>query len=285
MRWQEYYLWTLAIEETEGHFPSWLVDDVDKHARGYLRYAAEYSLHHKYALRPNTSWRLLKEWIDDYVFRRPWNKGWMYAVGYYAVKDLTSLRDLTYCDWCVEAWKHNKPLRYPTFHEWRKASEQVSDEILDQLEMRDDRREMIKQMRCVRPRTLQMAVDKYVAWKAFAHWARVPLEEFSQLPDVVERELQIRCPGFLEEHGAARQNPRIFDSLMYWIEDHHFHRAKEQGWFDALLYEVELHPRHARAQDYWIDWENGWTRIGRPGYPSLESWTAALDKFTFEPEA
>lgn len=281
IRWQAYSLWVRAIEETEGAFPFWLAEMVEKRARGYLRYAADYGFHHKYAPRPNTSWRLLELWVSEHIFRKPCAEGWMNAVGYYAVKDLASLRDDAYSDWCIENWKKHQPVSYPSFTAWRRASEQATDEILDQVEMRDDRRELIKHMRNVRPRALQLAVEKYIEWKVFALWTRTALEELPQLPDVVKHTMQVRCPGFLERHS-----PRTLDSLMQWSEDRYFDRAKREGWFDALLYVADLHPRHARARDYWIDWDYEWTTGGggRRGYPSLDEWTRALDRYTFKLE-
>lgn len=284
VRLQGYIAWVRAIEESEGDLPVWLAEVVETHARGYLGYAAECGVRHKHALRPNSSWRLLEEWINEHTFRKPWEEGWMYAVGYYGAKDLVSIRNDTYADWCMEDWKRRKPTRYPSFAEWRSASESVSDEILDHMEMRDDRRELIKLMRRVRPQALRLAVDKYVDWKIFALWTRAALEELPRLPGGVEQTLQIRSPGFLEQQAAVRHSPRALDLMMQWIEDRYFERAKYEGWFDVLLYEADLHPRHARAKDYWIDWEYEWTREGRLGYPSLETWTQALDRYTFKPQ-
>lgn len=284
IRWQAYIAWVRAIEESEGDFPFWLAEAVETHAHGYLSYAAEYGFQHKHAPRPNSSWRLLEEWVDEHIFRKPWAEGWMYAVGYYGAKNLVSIRNDTYADWCMERWKKRKPTRYPSFAEWRSASESVSAEILDRIEMRDDRRELIKLMRRVRPQALRLAVEKYVEWKIFALWTRGALEELPRLPGGVEQTLHIRCPGFLKQHLAVRHTPRALDLLMQWIEDCYFERAKCEGWLDVLLYEADLHPRHARAKDYWIDWEYEWTREGRLGYPSLETWTQALDRYTFKPE-
>jgi hypothetical protein len=273
-------LWVRCIEETKGKLPSWLAEMIEKRARGHLRYAADYGLHHSDAPRPGTAWRLLELWVNEHIFRKPCAEGWMNAVGYYAVKDLASLRDDAYSEWCIENWKGHKPRPYPAFKVWRRASEEVSDEILDQVEMRDDRRELIKRMSRVRPRALQSAVDKYVDWLVFALWARAALEELPQLPQTVERALQLRCPGFLERHAARPQSPHAFDGVMRWIEDQYFDIAKREGWFDVLVYQADLHPRRARAKDYWIDWEHEWTRGGRLGYLSFRAWTRALDRYT-----
>jgi hypothetical protein len=283
IHWQAYALWVRAIEETEGKSPPWLQETVEKRARGYLRYAAAYSLHHKYPPRPDTAWRLLELWVSEHIFRRQCIEGWMNAVGYYAVKDLASLRDDAYSEWCIRNWKKHKPRSYPTFAVWHKASQLVPDEVLDQLEMRDDRRELIKRMTGIGPRALRSAVEKYVDWQVFALWARTAIEEFRQLPPVVERPLQARCPGFLEQFAPGRHG-FAFETLMQWIEPRHFGKAEHEGWSDVLTYEADLHPRLQRAKDYWIDWEHEWTRRGRRSYPSFSAWSRALDCYTFEPE-
>jgi hypothetical protein len=283
IRWQAYTLWVRAIEETEGESPPWLREAVERRARGYLRYAVEYTRHHPYPLRPNAAWRLLELWVSEHIFRKQCAEAWMNAVGYYAVKDLASLRDDVYSEWCIENWKQHKPRSYPTFAAWRRASEQVPDEILDQVEMRDDRRELIKCMTRIRPRALELAVEKHVHWQVFALWARSALEELPQLPRGVERELQLKCPAFRKQFTSARHRP-AFEALIQWIEKRYFTRARREGWLDALVYEADLHPRRQRAKDYWIDWENQWTLAGRHGYPPFSAWTRALDRYTFEPE-
>lgn len=281
IRWQAYALWVRCIEETEGGFPSWLAETVEKRARGYLRYAADYRLHHSSAPRPNTAWRSLELWVSEQIFRKPHAEGWMTAVGYYAVKDLGSLRDDAYSEWCIENWKQQKPRPYPAFGVWRRASEQVSEEILDQVEMRDDRRKLIKHMTRVSPRSLDIAVEKYVEWLVFALWARAALERPRQLPPGMERELRMRCPGFLERNTAALESAPTFDALMKWVEDRQFDRAKREGWLDVLSYAADLHPRRSRAKDYWVNWEHDWTVGGRLRYPSFRAWTRALDRYMF----
>lgn len=283
IRWQAYVLWVRAIEETEGHCPLWLRERVEKRTRGYLSYTAAYSLQHRHPPRPDTTWRLLELWVSEHIFRRQCTEGWVNAVGYYAVKDLASLRDDAYSEWCIENWKQHKPRSYPTFAVWRRASERVPDEVLDQVEMRDDRRELIERMTRIRPRALELAVEKYVDWQVFALWARSALEELPQIPQHVERTLQIRGPGFLEQFAPGQHSP-AFDMLMQWIEPQCFGKARREGWSEVLTYEAAHHPRLQRAKDYWIDWEHHWTQRGRRSYPSFNAWSRALDCYTFEPE-
>lgn len=284
IRWQACVLWLRSIEETDGALPPWLAERIERRARGFLRYAADYSLQHKHAPRPVVAWRLLEQWLNENIFHKPRAEGWMNAVGYYAIKDLGSLRDDAYSEWCINAWKEHPPAYYPSFTSWCRASERMTDEMLDRVAMRDDRRELIKHMRNVGPRALQIAVEKYVEWDVVALWARAGLQRRPKIPPVITRALYVRCPGFLDQHATDPHRSRIFDSLMQWIEDRYFPKAKREGWLDVLLYEANLHPRLARAKDYWINWEHEWARAGRHGYPSLKTWMTTLDCCTFRPE-
>lgn len=282
IRWQAYSLWVRSIEETLGELPDWLAESVEKRAPGYQRYARDYGLHQKRAPCPKGSWRTLELWVSERAFHKPRTEGWMNAVGYYAVKDLASLRDDAYAEWCIENWKTHPPAPFPSFKAWRKASEEMTDQMLNEVEMRDDRRELIKHMRSVRPRALDLAVEKYVGWQIFALWMRAALEELPKVPDGVKHALDLKCPGFLERGAAGPYHPRTFALLMQWIEDRFFAKPKREGWCDVLRYEAGIHPRLARAKSYWIDREHEWTRGVRDGYPSFEAWNSAIDRYTVD---
>ncbi len=129
----------------------------------------------------------------------------MNAVGYYAVRDLAYRRNEAYWEYCEREWERSKPAVYPSFHEWLKASEKCCDEVLDEYEMREERRQIIKLMRRVNPRTLRQAVKRYLEWEVFAFWARTALEGNFPLPPAIEKELERRCPGFLAAEGVGRR--------------------------------------------------------------------------------
>jgi len=212
----------------------------------------------------------------------------MNAVGYYAARNLASLRNHAYWEYCERQWKHSKPAGYPSFREWRKASECCSDLVLDQCEMCEEKRRLIDLSRRVRPRTLCNAVERYLEWEVFSYWARTALEAGSRLPSTVEREVKQRCPGFLEANAAPRaacpeEEPHWrFSRMIKWIEDHEFTDTKKQSWFDVLLYQARLHPRHARVVDYWHDWEADWTKHSSARYPPFKRWRDSADRYTFE---
>jgi hypothetical protein len=288
VEWEAFVLWARAVEEVEGHFPEWLAEVVHKRCRGFLTSAEEKKSEHSDGLP--FIWRQIEHWINDCVFGNACREGWINAVGYYAARDLTSLRNHAYREYCEREWKRSKPVAYPSFREWLKASEQCSDTVLDESEMAAEKRQLIKLMRRVEARTLRKAVDRYLEWKVFAYWTRTALEAGSPLPASVEREVKKRCPGFLETDAVAREaNPKEelhcrFNRLIEWIEDHEFTDAQKRGWFDVLLYQARLHPRHARVVDYWHDWEVGWGKDPSAEYPSFKQWRDFADRYTFEPE-
>lgn len=282
VRWRAYVLWVRCIEQTEGTFPYWLGEKVDRHAPRFLRDAADYAFNHRKAPYPKTCWQMLQQWVCEHVFAKPWKEGWMDAVGLYATRHLAALRDNAYCTWCLEHWSRNRPLSYPSFREWRTASQQFSDEDLNEVEMRDDRRELIKLSRRVRPRTLDLATDRRAGWEVFVGWARVALEELCPLPKVVDRELRDRCPGFLELHGRTKTGPPIVEALGCWIDEHPFRAANQQGWSAVLRYQTALHPRCIRAADFRRNSVRQRSETSHAKYPPLDVWSRAVDACMFE---
>ncbi|HUY13177.1 MAG TPA: hypothetical protein VMX16_06025 [Terriglobia bacterium] len=287
VKWEAFAHWVRAIEDTEGDFPEWLAEIVDKRCPGFLQFVAEQRLDDHTS--PPFFWYHLERWISERIFGRARREGWMNAVGYYAVRDLASLRDNAYWEYCERQWKRARPAAYPSFREWRKASEHCDDRVIAACEMRETEQELIKASLRISPGVLCKAVDRYVDWQVFAYWARTALESGHLLPSPVERELRQRCPGFLETEAAAQarhsnEEPyQRFNRMMRWIEDHEFARAKKQGSFGALIYQARLHPRRARVVDYWHHWETSWSKHPRSRYPSFEQWRAAADAYTFEP--
>ncbi len=289
VEWDAFALWARAIEHTEGGLPDWLAKAIAKRCPGFFKFAAENKRDH--AKRAPSCWEHLRCWINARGFSGPWREGWMNAVGHYAVRDLAYRRNEAYWEYCEREWARSKPAAYPSFREWLKASEKCGDEVLDEYEMREEKRQLIKLMRLVTPRALRRAVERYVEWEVFAFWTRTALEGNFPLPGTVERELKRRCPGFLAAEAVARAaNPAEesfcrFDRLVEWIGDHRFAKARKEGWFDVLRYQARLHARHARVTDYWHDWEAQWEKYPAARYPAFKKWRGAADRYTFDPDA
>jgi len=253
---------------------------------GFLKLLTEKKSEHVSEL--TLLWRHVELWINERIFGRIWREGWINAVGYYAARDLASLRNHTYWEYCEREWKRSEPDHYPSFREWLNASEHCSDRVLDECDMAEERRRLIRLSRLISPRTLRKAVERYVGWEVFACWARTALEAAVPLPPSVEREIQRRCPGFLEADAVAHAaNPtkephcRI-SRLMKWIEDQEFAEVQKRGWFDVLRYQAHLHARHVRIVDYWHAWEADWTKRRPKRYPSFREWQRSADRYTFE---
>jgi hypothetical protein len=286
IEWEAFALWVRAIEHAEGSLPDWVAKTIAKRCAGFFELAAEKKLDHPKGA-PFFSYHL-RRWISDRVFATPWREGWMNAVGYYAVRDLAYRRNEAFAEYCEREWGRSIPAFYPSFREWLKASEKCSDEVLHEVEMREEKRQLIKLMRRVNPRTLRQAVERYVEWEVFAFWTRTALEGEFPLPATVQNELKRRCPGFLLAEAVARgANPAEdtycrFNRLVEWIEDHKFAKPRKEGWFDVLLYQARPHARHGRATDYWNDWEAQWEKHSAARYPALEKWRGAADRYTFE---
>jgi hypothetical protein len=286
IEWEAFALWVRAIEETEGNFPPWLVEVVNRRCNGFTRFVAEEKV--SQSCESPLLWRRLVCWIKEHIFGKIWRENWMNAVGFYAARDLTSLRNHAYWEYCDHHWKRSKPAVYPSFPDWLRASEHCSDRVLDECEMPEEKRRLIKLSRRVGARTLRNAVERYVEWEVFAYWARAALEADSPMPALVEREMNRRCQGFLRADTAARaanpaEEPHCrFNRMIKWIEDHDFTHVKKRGWFDVLLYQTRLHARHARVIDYWHACEVRCTKDPSTAYLSFTQWQRAADSYTFE---
>jgi hypothetical protein len=284
--WEAFAFWVRAIEDAEGDVPQSLARAVAKRCPGFLQFAADRKRHHPDS--PPRFWSYLEEWTHERIFGKAWREGWMNAVGYYAARNLASLRNHAYWDYCERQWRRSRPTTYPSFREWLKASQHCPDEALDEYGMREEKRRLIKLSRQVGPRALRNAVTRYLDWEVFAYWARTAIEAGPPLPASVEREVNRRCPGFLEPDAAAHtakpeEEPHFrFYRLLDWIGEHDFGQVQKQGWYEVLLYQVGLHARHARVIDYWHDWEAGRRKERSNRYPSFSQWQRAADSYTFE---
>jgi hypothetical protein len=287
VKWQAFLLWVRVIEDSEGSVPQWLAELVNRRCPGLVRFAQQQTANERGKSSP--IWHHLEEWINGRVFSKPRQEGWMDAVGYYAVRDLAALRDEAYWYYCDGQWKLSKPAVYPSFREWRKASEQCREEVVDHFETTDELRDLIKLSRQVSPRTLKKTVDYYVEWRVFAYWARAALDLEHRSPDFAKHELERRCPGFLKTLALPKANGRKesedhFRRLLHWIEKHEFTRAYSEGWLPVLAYQARLHPRLQRVADYWHHWQRLRSENAGSRYPSLDQWKLAADTYTFEPQ-
>jgi hypothetical protein len=210
----------------------------------------------------------------------------MNAVGYYAVRDL-ALRNEAYWYYCEPQWQRSKPAAYPSFQEWRKASEHCSDEVVDHFETTNELLDLIRLSRRVSPRTLNQTVDRYLEWLVFAYWVHMALDWENRLPDSVKREFERRCPGFLEtavmyDGSEGTEAEVFFDRLLRRMEEQKFSRPRTEGWGPVLVYQTRLHPRHQRLRDVWNHRHR--IRSSRQACVSFEEWTAFVDPYTFEAE-
>jgi hypothetical protein len=114
--WQEFYLWARSILEVEPRIPEWLREVLnnrcpgflDKEERGTERPASKGPLH-----------LCLEEWIENEIFGSIKRDGWFNAIAYYANREPRYQRAEVCWSECVKKWKRVKPIRYPSFEEWK----------------------------------------------------------------------------------------------------------------------------------------------------------------------
>ncbi len=283
VEWNAFGLWVRAIAETEGEVPLWLAEVLEERCPGLLGSERRCDV-----VDPSPC-RRMSEWIEGNVLGQAKDEGWLRAVTYYAVRDPDFLRDCAYWQHCVRQWKQQRASAYPSFEEWRRTSEQCDDEVLDVFEMRQDRRRIIKAIRAIGPERLAEAVAQYIEWEAFTYWLRSLLEADTKFPDTVAKDVQRRCPGFLERDEELRSalSPedytRRWKALVEWGENRIFFEARKEGWFDALVAYARAHPRSARTVDYWVFyWDEHWSACPLGTYPPFQEWRQAADDYVVQ---
>jgi hypothetical protein len=222
----------------------------------------------------------LEDWIGDHIFSFAKQEGWFNAITYYAVRDPRYQRAEVCWSECVEKWKKSKPIRYPSFDEWKDAAAQCDETV----HLTDRERKARVSAKLVRPERLSEAVDRYMDYEALAYWARPALERCAEPPAEVVNEMGRHCPGYLDVRltapaRASSRGVQDWEHLMLWIGDQLFQDAKTEGWFDAILVRVRNHPRAIRTMEFadHCDELRG-SELPAP-YPPFEDWRREADTY------
>jgi hypothetical protein len=276
LEWQEFYLWSRSIIESEHDVPDWLAKKLNELCPGFLESENQYLATHS-----NESSRTpirLGQWIDDQIFHFAQQGGWFLAITFYAVRESRYRKASAYWSQSVQKWTKSRPVQYPSFEQWLQDAA-LCDGAAQLLPRARKQRECFS---LVAPERLAQAVSRYIDWEAFGYWARLPLEGAS-LPLDVAHELNSRCPGFVELNNkkrlADRRIPQEWHRLILWIGEHFFEEAKREGWYDAILISAHNHPRAIRTMEYFNRCEQVWeSELPKP-YPGFGSWRRDADRY------
>jgi hypothetical protein len=276
IEWQEFCLWVRAIVEAEDAMPDWLSLVVEQRCPGFLR-----------AQNGNASSRLLglrlEDWIDEHMFCFARDEGWFNALQFYAVRDPRYQQAEVCWSECVKKWLQAKPIRYPSFEEWQ-ALASTCDETAHLV---PEQQRTQASTKLVDRHRLAEAVAQYIEWEALAYWAAPALESEEPLPDVVRKEFEQRCPGFLspaETSRATKRKANSWEELMAWVADQFFADAKTEGWIDAILIGVRRHPRAIRTMEYADRGDESRGSDVPVPYPSFDDWRNAADSHVEVPD-
>jgi hypothetical protein len=275
--WQEFYLWVRSIVEVEGQIPDWLSQILNDRCPGFLQTGKEST---SKAAKTRPLPLRLEDWMDDQIFGFAKEEGWFSAVTYYAIRDPRYQRAEVCWSRCVEKWKKAKPIRYPSFEEWKALAEHCDETA----HLVAGERKPRASAKLVDPERLSEAVVRYMDYEALACWAGHALESVSEPPAIILCELERRCPGYLQsapeplarkKSGAARD----WEHLMLWIGDHFFQDAKAEGWFEAILVRARSHPRAIRAMEFADHCDELWGSEMPNPYPAFDDWRRNADSY------
>ena len=167
--WQEFNLWAWSILEVEGQLPHWLGEILNDRCPGFLQ--TEKELTSKPAQNRPLALRL-EDWIDEHIFEFAKKEGWFNAITYYAIRDPRYQRAEVCWSECVEKWKKTRPLRYPSFEEWKCMAAECDETA----RLVASEREAKPSSKLVDPDRLAEAVARYMDWEALRtglsrHWS------------------------------------------------------------------------------------------------------------------
>jgi hypothetical protein len=274
--WQKFQLWVRSILEVEDCIPDWLVEILNIRCPGFLESAK--ALGPKTAKTRSVALRL-EDWIDDDIFGFAKQEGWFNAITYYVMRDPRYQQAEVCWSECLEKWKKAKPIPYPSFEGWKEMAAQCDETA----HLTAGERRARASAKLVHPDRLSGAVVRYMDCEALAYWARHALEYSSEPPLEVARELECRCPGYLDAFKPRAKKSKDYgqdwDRLMLWIGDRFFQDAKIEGWFDAILIQVRNHPRAIRSMEFADHCAELWGDKLPSPYPSFEDWRQEADSY------
>ena len=195
--WQEFQLWVRSILEVEGSIPNWMIEIVNDRCPGFLESGKAPT---PKAAKTRPLALRLEDWIDEKIFGFAKQEGWFNAITYYAMRDSRYQRAEVCWSECVESWKRAKPIRYPSFEEWKARAAQCDETT----HLTASEREARSSSKLVQPDRLADAVARYIDYEALAYWARPALEQRADLPADVADKVERRCPGYLVTRRTAR---------------------------------------------------------------------------------
>ena len=270
--WQEFYLWVRSVLEAENRIPEWIADNLNQRCPAFLE--NEKRLTMKAAKNRPLPLRM-EDWIDDRIFGFARQEGWFNAITYYAIREPRYQRAEVCWSECVKNWKKARPLRYPSFEEWKLMAERCDPTA----HLVPELRKRMAGIQRVDPVRFTEATSRFIDWEALAYWARPALERGSELPKAVLKELRERCPEFLET-DLHRWDWQCF---MTWVSNHYFGDARKEGWLDALLMRAGDHPRSIRTREYAAHYGKAWSSWLPDPYPSFQEWRDHADSFVEPP--
>jgi hypothetical protein len=218
----------------------------------------------------------LDEWVADNQFSDAKTEGWFDALMYYAYKDLRTEKAWTLWERTREAWRRERPSRWPTLEEW--TAQVIATDRLSQTGTEKGR--AVEALPKVAPRRLSRAVLDVLESRAFALWAGCISEPNGALHEPALSAVRGRYPRlFAKEPAEPVWKKSTFFRLVRAGDAAWRRSAREEGWYPALRYHVVNHPRYHRLVHYnqrcCAEWEHA-----RPiSYPCFDEWLAAADGY------
>jgi hypothetical protein len=136
----------------------------------------------------------------------------------------------------------------------------------------------------VSPERLAATVNVFIEWRSFAYWVRLVADKEGSASARVQRALEDRCPGFLEQLASYQQSHSdekafLWLQLIEWIDAHIFSDARSEAWQHALGYYAARDDRLDRIRKHWLKCDEQWaTQRPPPIVPEYCEWRLAASE-------
>jgi hypothetical protein len=276
--WHIFVLWVRAIAEFEGQLPEIVRAALGARCPGFLE--DEIRQRKEHSQDQSFLWHSLEEWIAVHDFAEAKRQGWFDAVMFYAYKDLRTEQAWSLWGRTNEAWRRERPSRWPSFEEW--TARVIATHSLAQTG--SEKARAIQQLADVDPARLRSAVSELLESRAFALWLACVSQPKHVLGELALKELRHRCPDFptplLPEPFWDRS---LFFRLIRFGEAKWRATARAERWYAALRYQIVHHPRYHRLVHYLHRCHDEWFRVPPRSYPSFADWLSAADEYFVAP--
>ena len=124
--WQVFSLWLRAVVDAAKSVPPIVEQELESRIPGLLE-RVEDDIQAALADEPgHRLWNLVDSWVTVNILLEPKVQGWLDSVHYFASMSLPYMKTWAHWERVNAEWRHNVPVKWPTFRQWQEDAAAVS---------------------------------------------------------------------------------------------------------------------------------------------------------------